>query len=60
MSIPLVVLVGSMSYKLYVHYDSNLSPPRNIQHAKLSSQHGLANYMRREGSDEFFGFGVAW
>ena len=52
-----VVLVGSMSY---VHYDSNLAPPQNIQHAKLSSQHGLVDDVWCEGGDEFFGFGGVW
>lgn len=52
-----VVLVGSMSY---VHYDSNLASPQNIQHAKLSSQHGLVDDVWCEGGDEFFGFGGVW
>ena len=52
-----VVLVGSMSY---VHYDSNLAPPQNIQHVKLSSQHGPVDDVWCEGGDEFFGFGGVW
>lgn len=59
MSMPPVVLVGSMSYKTYVYYD-NLALPQNIQHAKSSSQYGLVNDVRREGGDEFFGLGVFW
>ena len=38
----------------------SLAPPQNIQHAKFSSQHGLVDDVRRDGGDEFFGFGVAW
>ena len=44
----------------YVHYDSNLASPQNIQNPKPPGQHDLVDNVRREGGDEFFGFGVAW